>query len=240
VNTYHYYTDLLSPALKAKLLLYMNKTWITRVPHFQGAPQDFIVQVAVILTRHLFPPRELIIRSATMPREVFIVNKGIAAGNNQLFTVHTFSAHPPDVHTHRRHLALTGRHTPCRSSQWSSRCGAHSGGGRGAETDAQVGQLIGSDALVQTYKARTYSARAITYIECSRLDREQLFQVLESWPDMRKRFRLLAIKVRPACVDGRTHHTSRWRMGVVLTRGWAHDRAFSARRSRRTAWRCGR
>jgi hypothetical protein len=63
----------------------------------------------------------------------------------------------------------------------------------------QVGQLIGSDALVQTYKARTYSARAITYIECSRLDREQLFQVLESWPDMRKRFRLLAIKVRPTC-----------------------------------------
>jgi hypothetical protein len=46
-----------------------------------------MVQVAVILTRHLFPPRELIIRSATMPREVYIVNKGIAAGNNQLFTV---------------------------------------------------------------------------------------------------------------------------------------------------------
>jgi CRP-like cAMP-binding protein len=64
----------------------------------------------------------------------------------------------------------------------------------------QVGQLIGSDALVQTYKARTYSARAITYIECSRLDREQLFQVLESWPDMRKRFRLLAIKVRSECM----------------------------------------
>jgi hypothetical protein len=54
VNTYHYYTDLLSPALKAKLLLYMNKTWITRVPHFQGAPQDFIVQVKP--TRRRFRP----------------------------------------------------------------------------------------------------------------------------------------------------------------------------------------
>ena len=45
VNAYHYYTELLSPALKAKLLLYMNRNWITRVPHFQGVSQTFIVRV---------------------------------------------------------------------------------------------------------------------------------------------------------------------------------------------------
>mmetsp|Transcript_46735 Transcript_46735/g.89250 ORF Transcript_46735/g.89250 Transcript_46735/m.89250 type:complete len:630 (+) Transcript_46735:135-2024(+) len=159
VDTYHYYTDLLSPALKAKLLLYMNKSWIMRVPHFKDVSQDFIVQVAEILTRHLFPPKEVIVLARTVPREVFIVNKGIAAGNNRLFT---------------------------------------------------VGHLIGSDALVQTYKTRSYSARAITYTECSRLDREQLFEVLQHWPEIKKRFRLLAIKaifrdeVKAYCIAVRT------------------------------------
>jgi len=143
VQTYSYYVELLSPALRARMLLYMNKTWITRVPHFKGAPQDFVVQVAAVLTRHVYPPKEEIIAIGSDPRELFIVNRGIAAGNNRLYT---------------------------------------------------VGQIVGIDALFHKSAVRQHATHAITYLECSRLDRTDLFSILDAFPVMKKRFRLLAIK----------------------------------------------
>lgn len=172
-QTYLYYTDYLSPELKAKMLLYTNRAWIAKVPHFQNAPQEFIVSVACMLSRMLFPPQERIIKRDKGADCLYIINKGIAAGNNRLYT---------------------------------------------------VAQIVGSESLSRLHLQPQfrYSVHAITYVECSRLQKTELYALLEKFPALKKRFRILALQyvfreeLRAYCIAIRTiEHTRTVKYGTV-------------------------
>jgi signal-transduction protein with cAMP-binding, CBS, and nucleotidyltransferase domain len=67
--------------------VYTNHAWLTKVPHFKNTPRQFCVEIASVLSRHLFVPNETVIRYGSVATEIFFVTKGIAAGNNRLYTV---------------------------------------------------------------------------------------------------------------------------------------------------------
>lgn len=81
------YGSRLSPALWGKLLLEVNKNWIERTDYFKGTPTDFTVEVAKRLQRQLFSPGEMVVKYGTPANEMYVIHRGIAAGNNRLFTV---------------------------------------------------------------------------------------------------------------------------------------------------------
>ncbi|KAK3241041.1 hypothetical protein CYMTET_49165 [Cymbomonas tetramitiformis] len=81
------YGSRLSPSLWGKLLLEVNKNWIERTDYFKGTPTEFTVEVAKRLQRQLFSPGEMVVKYGTPANEMYVIHRGIAAGNNRLFTV---------------------------------------------------------------------------------------------------------------------------------------------------------
>jgi hypothetical protein len=47
-----------------------------------------------------------------------------------------------------------------------------------------VGHLLGREALVRSGGKRQYTCHAITYLQCSKLLQEELFMILESYPQV--------------------------------------------------------
>eukprot|EP00242_Pyramimonas_sp_CCMP2087_P007288 CAMPEP_0198207028 /NCGR_PEP_ID=MMETSP1445-20131203/10522_1 /TAXON_ID=36898 /ORGANISM="Pyramimonas sp., Strain CCMP2087" /LENGTH=895 /DNA_ID=CAMNT_0043879923 /DNA_START=635 /DNA_END=3319 /DNA_ORIENTATION=+ len=81
------YLRLMSPGLRGKVLVYTNRMWLMKVPHFQNTPVEFQIEVASILKATLYVPNEVLIQFGSKAADMFIVLKGIAAGKNRLFTV---------------------------------------------------------------------------------------------------------------------------------------------------------
>ena len=76
-------------SLNVQVLVYTNRVWLMKVPHFQNTPVEFQIEVASILKATLYVPNEVLIQFGSKAADMYIVLKGIAAGKNRLFTVCT-------------------------------------------------------------------------------------------------------------------------------------------------------
>mmetsp|Transcript_23836 Transcript_23836/g.77516 ORF Transcript_23836/g.77516 Transcript_23836/m.77516 type:complete len:832 (-) Transcript_23836:97-2592(-) len=146
-NTVSLHNELLgqmSPELRGRVLMHLNRTWTRHVPLFKSAPNIFIMQVAMLLTKHTYPPEENIISHGEPAAQLFILHRGVAAGRGGLFT---------------------------------------------------IGHTLGEDALLRDNTFRSYSVRAITFVELSQLQRHDLFAILEHFPNVKHRWSAFAIKI---------------------------------------------
>eukprot|EP00232_Nephroselmis_pyriformis_P028304 CAMPEP_0182865052 /NCGR_PEP_ID=MMETSP0034_2-20130328/7488_1 /TAXON_ID=156128 /ORGANISM="Nephroselmis pyriformis, Strain CCMP717" /LENGTH=771 /DNA_ID=CAMNT_0024997337 /DNA_START=124 /DNA_END=2436 /DNA_ORIENTATION=- len=78
---YHPLLQHMSPALKGEIALLMDNAWIINVKMFRNMPQDFIMQVALLLKRQTYPALEAVCKIGTPNETMYIIKKGTVAAN---------------------------------------------------------------------------------------------------------------------------------------------------------------
>lgn len=139
VSSYNSLLSHMSPELRGRVLMSTNQLWIRKVALFHGAPIEFIVQVALVLNKHVYPPQEAIIKPGQLADRLYIINRGVVAGNGKLLT---------------------------------------------------IGQFAGEEALLRYDAGRaSYLMKALTFVECSSLHREDLINIFKHFPEMNTKWR---------------------------------------------------
>mmetsp|Transcript_9796 Transcript_9796/g.34132 ORF Transcript_9796/g.34132 Transcript_9796/m.34132 type:complete len:698 (+) Transcript_9796:423-2516(+) len=79
--------NLMSPKLRGQVAEAQCGSWLNAVPFFRGAPHDFVVDVALLLSVKTFPPEEEIIKMGDAVDCMFIVERGVVGGKGRVFTM---------------------------------------------------------------------------------------------------------------------------------------------------------
>ena len=78
--------ELMSPDLRGEVAMMQCGPWINNVPFFRGAPDNFIVDVALKLRSETFPQGETIVKAGALSTKLFIVERGVVGGKGRVFT----------------------------------------------------------------------------------------------------------------------------------------------------------
>ena len=78
--------ELMSPDLRGEVAMMQCGPWINNVPFFRGAPDNFIVDVALNLKSETFPQGETIVKAGALSTKLFIVERGVVGGKGRVFT----------------------------------------------------------------------------------------------------------------------------------------------------------
>ena len=78
--------ELMSPSLRGEVALKQCGSWINNVPFFSGAPDGFIVDIALKLKTETFPQGEEIVHAGQISTKMYIVERGVVGGKGRVFT----------------------------------------------------------------------------------------------------------------------------------------------------------
>ena len=78
--------EIMSPRLRGEVAMMQCGPWINNVPFFRGAPETFIVDVALKLKSETFPQGEEIVRAGAISTRLYIVERGVVGGKGRVFT----------------------------------------------------------------------------------------------------------------------------------------------------------
>ena len=78
--------ELMSPSLRGEVALKQCGSWINNVPFFHGAPDGFIVDIALKLKTETFPQGEEIVHAGQISTKMYIVERGVVGGKGRVFT----------------------------------------------------------------------------------------------------------------------------------------------------------
>ena len=78
--------EIMSPRLRGEVAMMQCGPWINNVPFFRGAPETFIVDVALKLKSVTFPQGEEIVRAGAISTRLYIVERGVVGGKGRVFT----------------------------------------------------------------------------------------------------------------------------------------------------------
>ena len=67
---------LMSPSLRQEVLLFNHGTELTRIPHFHGAPDVFLMTVASMLEQRLFGPQDIVTCQGAHGEPFYILGRG--------------------------------------------------------------------------------------------------------------------------------------------------------------------
>ena len=86
MDDWHTMLELMSPKLRGEVAMKQCGTWINNVPFFRGAPEQFIVDIALKLKSETFPQSEEIVMAGTISTKLYIVERGVVGGKGRVFT----------------------------------------------------------------------------------------------------------------------------------------------------------
>lgn len=78
--------ELMSPKLRGEVAMKQCGMWINNVPFFRGAPERFIVDLALKLKSETYPQTEEIVLAGEISTKMYIVEKGVVGGKGRVFT----------------------------------------------------------------------------------------------------------------------------------------------------------
>mmetsp|Transcript_24256 Transcript_24256/g.79089 ORF Transcript_24256/g.79089 Transcript_24256/m.79089 type:complete len:439 (-) Transcript_24256:59-1375(-) len=76
----------MSPTLRAMVASYSDEKWIYSVPAFRNTPNEFMVEITLMLEHQASPPQEVIFRKGDRADRLFLVDKGIVAMSDVMYT----------------------------------------------------------------------------------------------------------------------------------------------------------
>jgi len=84
-NTYGGLLMLMSPELRGEVAISQCGSWLQQVPFFDGAPKEFVTEIAQILQSETFPQGEEIIKEGEIGVKMYIVQRGVVAGKGKVY-----------------------------------------------------------------------------------------------------------------------------------------------------------
>ena len=86
MDEWHTMLERMSPSLRGEVAMRQCGKWINNVPFFRGAPDLFVVDVALKLKSVTFPQGEEIVRAGALSTRLYIVERGVVGGKGRVFT----------------------------------------------------------------------------------------------------------------------------------------------------------
>ena len=86
MDEWHTMLERMSPSLRGEVAMRQCGKWINNVPFFRGAPDLFVVDVALKLKSMTFPQGEEIVRAGALSTRLYIVERGVVGGKGRVFT----------------------------------------------------------------------------------------------------------------------------------------------------------
>ncbi|GAQ82343.1 K+-channel ERG and related proteins [Klebsormidium nitens] len=86
VGNFHSLLSMMSKNLRAEVAGHTNGVWINKLPFFRSCPTEFVIEVSLNMESETFAPQEAIIRLNEPPEKMFVVRKGVVAGNGRIHT----------------------------------------------------------------------------------------------------------------------------------------------------------
>ena len=86
MEEWHVILERMSPSLRGEVAMQQCGKWIHNVPFFRGAPNLFVVDIALKLKSMTFPQGEDIARAGALSTRLYIVERGVVGGKGRVFT----------------------------------------------------------------------------------------------------------------------------------------------------------
>ena len=86
MDEWHVMLEKMSPSLRGEVAMRQCGRWINNVLFFKGAPDLFVVDIALKLKSFTFPQGEEIVRAGARSARLYIVERGVVGGKGRVFT----------------------------------------------------------------------------------------------------------------------------------------------------------